>query len=56
MILTVIWHILTDLKPYTPEDFLKHHPTKESKVLTTSHALNLLRERDYLVKDDPLPA
>ena len=27
MILTAIWHILTDLKPYTPEGFLiAHHP------------------------------
>ena len=28
MILTSIWHILTDLKPYTPEGFLIAHPNK----------------------------
>ena len=56
MLLTAIWHILSDLKPYTPEGFLEQRPVKESKVLTTSQALNLLRQRGYLIKDDPLPA
>ena len=56
MILTAIWHILSDLKPYTPEGFLEHRPRNESKVLTTSQALNLLRQRGYLIKDDPMPA
>ena len=26
------------------------------KTLTTSQALNLLKQRGYLIKDDPLPA
>ena len=39
MLLTAIWHILSDLKPYTPEGFLEQRPVKESKVLTTSQAL-----------------
>ena len=56
MILTAIWHILSDLKPYTPEGFLEHRPMNESKVLTTSQALNLLRQRGNLIKDDPMPA
>ena len=56
MILTAIWHILTDLKPYTPEGFLESRPVNKEKVLTTSQALNLLRQRGYLIKDDPLPA
>ena len=42
MLLTAIWHILSDLKPYTPEGFLESRPVNESKVLTTSQALNLL--------------
>ncbi len=54
MILTAIWHILTDLKPYTPEGFLESRPVNESKVLTTSQALNLLKQRDYTIKDDAL--
>ena len=53
MILTAIWHILTDLKPYTPEVFLESRPVNKEKVLTTSQALNLLRQRGYLIKDDP---
>ena len=36
MILTAIWHILSDLKPYTPEGFLAPPSVNESKVLTTS--------------------
>ena len=56
MILTAIWHILTDLKPYTPEGFLESRPVSKEKILTTSQALNLLRQRGYLIKDDPLPA
>ena len=52
MLLTAIWHILTDLKPYTPEGFLEQRPVNESKVLTTSQALNLLKQRGYIIKDD----
>ena len=43
MILTAIWHILSDLKSYTPEGFLESRPVKEEKILSTSQALNLLR-------------
>ena len=56
MILTAIWHILSDLKPYTPEGFLESRPVSKEKILTTSQALNLLRQRGYLIKDDPLSA
>ena len=54
MILTAIWHKLTDLKPYTPEGFLDSRPVNKEKVLTTSQALNLLKQRGYFIKDDPL--
>ena len=56
MLLTAIWHILSDLKPYTPEGFLEQRPVNESKVLTTSQALNLLKQRGYIIKDDAVPA
>lgn len=56
MILTAICHILTDLKPYTPDGFLESRPVNKEKVLTTSQALNLLKQRGYLIKDNPLPA
>ncbi len=55
MLLTAIWHILTDLKPYTPEGFLESRPVNESKVLTTSQALNLLKQRGYIIKNDIIP-
>lgn len=55
MFLTAIWHILSDLKPYTPEGFLEPRPVNESKVLTTSQALNLLKQRGYIIKDDAVP-
>lgn len=50
-----IWHILTDLTPYTPEEFLESHPVNKEKVLTISQALNLLKQRGYLIKNDPSP-
>ena len=56
MILTAIWHILTDLKPYTPECFLESRPVNEAKVLTASQALNLMRQRGYIIKEDVSPA
>lgn len=56
MILTAIWHILSDLKPYTPEGFLESRPVNEEKILTTSQALNLMRQRGYVIKDDIIPA
>lgn len=55
MLLTAIWHILTDLKPYTPEGFLEQRPVNGAKVLTTSQALNLLKQRGYIIKDDVIP-
>ena len=55
MILTAIWHILTDLKPYTPEGFLEPRPVNESKTLTTSQALNMLKQRGYIIKDEAVP-
>ena len=56
MLLTAIWHILSDLKPYTAEGFLESRPVNESKVLTTSQALNMLKQRGYTIKDDVIPA
>lgn len=56
MLLTAIWHILTDLKPYTPEGFLEPRPVNESKILTSSQALNLMRQRGYIINDDVTPA
>ena len=49
MILTAIWHILTDLKPYTSEGFLESRPVKGEKILSASQALNLLRQHISIV-------
>ena len=56
MLLTAIWYILSDLTPYTAEGFLESRPVNESKVLTTSQALNLLKQRGYIIKEDAAPA
>ena len=52
MLLTAIWHILTDLKPYTAEGYLSPRPVRKDKILTTSQALSLLKLRGYVIKDD----
>ena len=54
MILTAIWHILTDLKPYTAKGFLEPRPVSKEKVLTASQALNLLKQKGYVIKDEPI--
>ena len=56
MLLTAIWHILSDLKTYTPDGFRESRPVNKSKVLTTSQALNLLKQRGYTITDDVIPA
>ena len=53
MLLTAIWNVLSKLEPYTPDGYLQDRPVKEHKVLSTSQALNLLRQRGYVIKDDP---
>ena len=52
MLLTAIWHILSDSRPYTADGFLKSQPVIKPKVLTKSQALHLMRLRGYLIKED----
>lgn len=56
MLLTAIWHILSDLVPYTPDGFIDHPKPESSKVLTTSQAIDLLKRRGYVIKEDATPA
>lgn len=57
MLLTAIWNILSKLVPYSPQGFLVDLPANQSKVITKSQALHLLRMRGYVIKDDiPSPA
>lgn len=52
MLLTAIWHILSSGEPYTAEGYLEERPSDETKILTTQQALNLLKSRGYVIKDD----
>ncbi len=52
LLLTAIWHILTDLTPYTSDGYLIQRPAEEKKTLTTAQALNLLKSRGFIIKDD----
>ncbi len=56
MLLTAIWHILSDLKPYTSDGFMSQNPVKKDKKLTTSQALNLPKLQGYVITDDICPA
>ena len=52
MLLTAFWHILSNLEPYSPHCSASERVVASHKVLTTSQALNLLRIRGYVIKDD----
>ncbi|MCM1234005.1 MAG: IS110 family transposase, partial [Ruminococcus flavefaciens] len=55
MLLTAIWHILSDGEPYSPEGYFTERPLSQTQVLTTQQALNLLKSRGFIIKDDPSP-
>jgi len=52
MLLTAIWNILSKLEPYSANGYNTDRPVAEEKVITKSQALNLLRLRGYIIKDD----
>ncbi len=52
MLLTAIWHILSDGEPYSAEGYFTERPLSQSQVLTTQQALNLLKSRGFIIKDD----
>jgi len=52
MLLTAIWNILSKLEPYSTEGYLADRPSEKSMVISKSQALNLLRLRGYIIKDD----
>lgn len=51
MILVAVWNILSKLEPYTP-CVVVDTPATFSKELSVFQALNFLRLRDYVIKDD----
>ncbi len=55
MLLTAIWHILSDGEPYSSEGYFTERPISQTQVLTTQQALNLLKSRGFIIKDDSSP-
>ena len=55
MLLTAIWHILSDKKPYSADGYLPPRSAKKNMILTSSQAFNLLKSRGYIIKDDAVP-
>jgi transposase len=52
MFLTAIWNILTKVEPYAAREFTENLPANQDKIISKSQALNLLRLRGYIIKDD----
>jgi len=52
MFLTAIWNILSKIEPYSADGYLAERPKNQSITLTKSQALNLLKSRGYIIKDD----
>ena len=52
MFLTAIWNVLSKLEPYSAEGYLVDRPENKSMILSKSQALNLLKSRGYIIKDD----
>jgi len=52
MLLTAIWNILSRLEPYSDKGYLVDCEPDQTKELTTTQALKLLKSRGYVIKDD----
>ncbi len=57
MLLTAIWNILYKGEPYSDPGYLSDNSTgqTQARVLTTQQALNLLKSRGFIIKDEPSP-
>ena len=55
MLLTAIWNILSSGEVYNPSGYILQtsRPAPEKKFLTQKQALELLRLRGFVIKDDP---
>ena len=53
MLLTAIWHILSNGEVYNPDGYLsaEPYPAQKDRVLSTKQALDLLRSRGFIIKD-----
>ena len=54
MLLTAIWNILSKLEPYSPDGFMTDMPAKSPMIVTTAQALNILKSRGYIIRDEVL--
>lgn len=54
MLLTAIWNILSKLEPYSPDGFMTDMPTKSPMIVTTAQALNILKSKGYIIRDEVL--
>jgi transposase len=52
MLLTAIWNILSKSEPYSSKGYFADRPANPSMTISKSQALNLLRSRGYIIKDD----
>lgn len=52
MLLTAIWNMLSKREPYNPAGFLEHCSVRQSRVLTKTQALELLRLQGYTITND----
>jgi transposase len=57
MLLTAIWNVLSKCEPYSSKGYFAatERPDCPNKTISTAQALNLLRVRGYIIKDDPPP-
>jgi transposase len=52
MLLTAIWNILSKNEPYSSKGYFVDRPDNSSMTISSSQALNLMRSRGYIIKDD----
>ena len=55
MLLTAIWNVLSKGEPYSSAGYLPDRPTEQTRTLTTQQALNMLKARGFIIKDDTSP-
>ena len=53
MLLTAIWNVLSKMEPYDPKGYWVAPKLQPSPVLTSSQALDLLRSRGYIIREEP---
>ncbi len=55
MLLTAIWNVLSKGEHYSSVGYLPNRPAEQTRTLSTRQALNMLKARGFVIKDDPSP-